>query len=115
MLGVLLYMLGLSYRQVSAVLGELGIPASPATIRADVRASGLEIGVFHQLLRRRTRVVRRPLEEAGAPAGEEQPCILIAVNQETGEGLFIESRQPDGAQETLGLVSDALAQCQQAY
>ncbi len=105
---MLLYMLGLSYRQASAVLGELGMPASPATILGDVRAYRMGAESFHQRLRKRTRVLRMPLQDAGAASPDQSQRVLIAVNQEDGQGLFVEPRESDHVQEILGLISLAV-------
>lgn len=107
---MLLYMLGLSYRQASAVLGELGMPASPATILGDVRAHRIGTESCHQRLRKRTRVLRMPLQDAGAASPEQSQRVLIAVNQEDGQGLFVEAREPDQAEETLALIVQAVEQ-----
>lgn len=107
-LGVFLYMLGLSYRQAATVLGELGMPASPPTILKDVRASDAEVLSFHQRLRKRTRVLRIPLEDAGTALQERCPRVLIAVNQEDGQGLFVEPWAANHVQEVLGLIFRAV-------
>lgn len=108
-LGVFLYMLGLSYRQAATVLGELGMPASPPTILKDVQASDAEVLSFHQRLRKRTRVLRIPLQDAGTALQERRPRVLIAVNQEDGQGLFVEPQAADHAREILELVAQAIA------
>ncbi len=112
--GVLLYALGLTYRQTSALLKELGMPAAPATILADVRASSAKARMFHQQLRRRTRIQRLPLPHAGDQEAPADRALLIAVNHETGEGIFVHVEAHEDVEDTWTLISQALKLWQEA-
>jgi transposase-like protein len=104
-LGVLLYMLGLSYRQVSQVLASLGAPVAPTTVLGDVMAAGERARELNRQVRGRVRVRQVGIDGTGVPmAGVGSVGVVVAVDAEQQQALLVETleeRDTDAVREWL--------------
>lgn len=91
-LGVLLYVLGLSYRKVSQVLGSLGVPVAASTLLGDVVAAGEWARAQNKAMRGRIRVRQVGIDGTGVPmAGEGSQGVVVAVDLESQQVLMVEA------------------------
>ena len=92
---VLLYMLGLSYRQTAAFMHGLGVPVGASTVLRLVQAQGAreEIAAQRRYWQGKVRVRRIGVDGTGVPlAGQpEDPGVVVVVDQEQGIGLWVEA------------------------
>jgi len=92
---VLLYMLGLSYRGVAAIMGALGVNVAASTVLNFVQAQGMreEVHRHRRYWQERVKVRRVGIDGTGVKmAGRpDAPGVLVVVDDETGIGLWVEA------------------------
>jgi len=92
---VLLYVLGLSYRQTAAFMHGLGVPVGASTVLRLVQAQGQreEWAMRRRYWQGKVRVRRVGVDGTGVPlAGRrEDPGVVVVVDQEQGVGLWVEA------------------------
>ncbi len=92
---VLLYMLGLSYRGVAAIMGALGVKVAASTVLNFVQAQGMreEVHRHRRYWQGRVKVRRVGIDGTGVKmAGpSEDTGVLVVVDDETGIGLWVEA------------------------
>ena len=88
--GVLLYVLGLSYRQVAKVIRALGCKGSKSSIERDVAVAGQKAKILHSQ-RPRLRVNILGVDGTGARiAGKKKAGVLFFVDIQTGKLISVE-------------------------
>lgn len=109
-LGVLLYMLGLSYRQVSQVLASMGVPVSPPAVLGDVMAAGERAQERNRQLRGRVRVRQVGIDGTGVPmAGVGSVGVVVAVDVERQQVLLVEAVEERDAEAVRELLEEVIA------
>ena len=109
-LGVLLYMLGLSYRKVAQVLASLGVVVAPSTLLGDVMAAGVKARERNRQLRGRTRVRRVDIDGTGVPmAGVGSVGVVVAVDLESQQALLVEASDEEDAQQVQRVIEEVIA------
>lgn len=109
-LGVLLYMLGLSYRKVAHVLASLGAVVAPSTLLGDVMAAGVKAQELNRQLRGRTQVRRVGIDGTGVPmAGVGSVGVVVAVDLETQQALLVEAIDEQDVQQVQRLIEEVIA------
>jgi len=92
---VLLYVLGLSYRQTAAFMHGLGVPVGASTVLRLVQAQGLreELATRRQYWQGKVRVRQVGVDGTGVPlvGGEQDTGVVVVVDQEAGVGLWVEA------------------------
>ncbi len=92
---VLLYVLGLSYRGVAAIMGTLGVKVAASTVLNFVQAQGMREEVYRRrrYWQGRVKVRRVDIDGTGAKmAGHrENSGLLVVIDDETGIGLWVET------------------------
>jgi len=88
--GVLLYILGLSYRQAQMILEALGCKGTKSTIERDVRVSGQRVKALH-LQAPRLKVRTLGVDGTGAKMAGQRAGLLFFTDIERGRLLCVEA------------------------
>ena len=88
-LGILGYMLGLSYRGAAELLGALDCPSSKSSIERDVAAAGQKARSFH-FSAPRLRVRLLGVDGTGAPMAGRNAGVLFYVDVERQKLIYVE-------------------------
>ena len=113
---VLLYLLGLSYRQTAAMMAGLGISTGASTVLRFVQAEGLreEIAARRRYWQGKTRVKIIGVDGTGAPmAGDPKDTgVVVVVDHENGLGLWVEAVNEQDTRELGELLTWVLEKVQ---